>query len=177
MAHLVTCAVCGVKYDRDKIKTVRYNGRRYAHFACYETGELVEPETKQMSQEELDKKALCDYIIERHGLKATGPAINKQIKEYHDNAGYTYSGMLKALQYWYDVKHNYDPKFKGTIAIIGKVYDQAYDYYYHLYMAQLVNRGKQVQDYEGKTKEVTIPSPRPRHLVKRLFDLDYEEEE
>lgn len=175
MAHLVTCAKCGVRYDRDKIKTTKYNGRRYCHYTCFPEGEIVEAETATLSQEELDRKALCDYIVEKHGLKATGPAINKQIKEYHDNAGYTYSGMLKALQYWYDIKHNYDPKFKGTIAIIGKIYNQAYDYYLNLYKAQLVNQGKNVKDYEARVKEILMPSPRPQERKKRLFDMEDED--
>lgn len=171
----VKCPVCGKEFNKDKVKCVQYSARRYAHFACAPDKPAYVPVKGEQSQEELDRQALCDYIVERHGLKATGPAINKQIKQYHDEAGYTYSGMLKALQYWYDIKHNYDPRFKDTIAIIGKVYNQAYDYFFNLYKAQVINANKDVKDYEGRVKEVVVPSPRPKERRKRFFDMEDED--
>ena len=41
MAHIVKCAVCGNKFDRDKVQAVKVGARRYAHYSCCKEGELI----------------------------------------------------------------------------------------------------------------------------------------
>lgn len=56
--------------------------------------------------------------------------MNDYIREYQ----YTYSGMLKALVYFYEVKGNNKNKANGGIGIIPFIYKDAYNYYYNLWM-------------------------------------------
>ena len=41
MSHPVICSICGKKFDRDREQSVKTGARRYAHYKCEPTGELV----------------------------------------------------------------------------------------------------------------------------------------
>ena len=52
MSHMVTCQICKVRFDRDKIQAVRHNGRLYSHYTCEPDKELVplpEPKDKDLN--------------------------------------------------------------------------------------------------------------------------------
>ena len=53
---------------------------------------------------------------------------------------FTYSGMLKSLKWFYEIKHNDKDSSNGRIGIIPYIYKDAYDYYYNLYLAQQRNK-------------------------------------
>lgn len=94
------------------------------------------------------------------------------MKQYN----YTYSGMLKALVYFYEVKKNDVSKANDGIGIIPYIYNDAYNYYYTLWLAKEANKGKDISAYIPKEIEITIPPPQ-RDVVKRnLFQfLDKDE--
>ena len=62
------------------------------------------------------------------------PRIKQQIKKYVEEYGYTYSGIMKALIYYYEIKGNkFDlAKTNGGIGIVPFVYEKAYNYYYNI---------------------------------------------
>ena len=91
--------------------------------------------------------------------------MNDYIKEYQ----YTYSGMLKALVYFYEVKGNNKNKANGGIGIIPFIYKDAYNYYYNLWMIQQSNKDKNVFDYVPKLKEIKIPIPKKEPRKRSVF--------
>ena len=165
MAHPVTCYYCGVKFDRDKEPTVQVSARRYAHKEC------AEKHNEEKSEEEKDLESLEQYIMKLFDEPFVNARIKKQIKDYQKQYGYTYSGMLKALIWFFEVKGNSTEKANGGIGIIPYVYKDAYNYYYNLYLAQIVNQEKDVGQYQAKVREIVIQSPKAPPKKIRLFDL------
>ena len=90
------------------------------------------------------------------------PKVRKQINQYITEYNYTYSGMRKALVYFYEVKHNDPAKANGGIGIIPYCYNQARDYYYSLWLAQQQNVDKVIDEYKPEVVEVRIQPPQLR---------------
>jgi hypothetical protein len=168
MAHIVKCTVCGESFDRDKVQAVRSGARRYAHYTCLPEGELVPLPNAVVDQDLVD---LENYIKNLLGDDYNPARVKKQIKDYKNEYNYSYSGMLKALIWFYEVKGNSIEKANGGIGILPFVYQDAYNYYYSLYLAQLVNEEKDVNQYKTKVREIVIKSPSVAEKPIRLFDL------
>ncbi len=168
MAHMVKCTVCGESFDRDKIQAVKSGARRYAHYTCLPEGELVPLPNAVVDQDLVD---LENYIKNLLGDDYNPARVKKQIKDYKNEYNYSYSGMLKALVWFYEVKGNSIEKANGGIGILPFVYQDAYNYYYSLYLAQLVNEEKDVNQYKTKVREIVIKSPSVAEKPIRLFDL------
>lgn len=171
MAHLVKCSVCGKQFDRDTEQAVKSGARRYAHFDCMPTGELV-PLAEKCDP---DLAKLKDYIKNLYGDNANWALINKQIKKFSEENGYSYSGMLKSLIYFYEVKNNPKDKSNNGIGIIPYVYQDAYNYYYNLFMAQqMLNETAIITQ---QIKEIAIEPPKKKGTKKRMFSLGVDEDE
>lgn len=168
MAHMVKCTVCGESFDRDKVQAVKSGARRYAHYTCLPEGELVPLPNAVVDQDLVD---LENYIKNLLGDDYNPARVKKQIKDYKNEYNYSYSGMLKALVWFYEVKGNSIEKANGGIGILPFVYQDAYNYYYSLYLAQLVNEEKDVNQYKTKVREIVIKSPSVAGKPIRLFDL------
>ena len=140
---------------------------RYVHKKCNET----HPQD--------DKDELMLYIIKLYGIKDDYmlPRFMLQLTDFEKQYNFTYSGMLKALKYWYEVKKHPVNKNYG-LGIIPRIYKQAYDYYYALWLAQEQNKQKNLDDYIPKDIVVVIKSPQRQVEKRKLFTfLDEEEEE
>lgn len=172
MAHYVICSICKQRFDRDKVQAVKTGARRYAHHRCKPDGELV-PLLEQEIDEDLI--ALEDYIKKLLKEDFVNARVRKQIKDFQQQYGYSYSGMLKSLVYFYEVKGNSTEKANGGIGIVPFVYKDAYNYYYDLFLAKQQNKEKDVKTMTHKIKEITIKLPTV-NIPKKLFDLDDEEE-
>ena len=61
--------------------------------------------------------------------------IQLQIKQYINDYNFTYSGIRKALIYFYEIKGNSIDKANGGIGIVPYVYKNAYNYYLALWQA------------------------------------------
>ena len=170
MAHQVKCLYCGQIFDRDKVPFIQVSKRRYAHKEC----SISEDEKKL--QENKDREELYDYIMKLFNISFVDPKIQKQIKKYIEENNYTYSGIKKALVYFFEIKGNSVEKANGGIGIVPYVYTQAYNYYYSLWLAQQKNEDKIVQEYIPKVKEIVIPIPEKNPRKRKLFSfLDDEE--
>jgi hypothetical protein len=167
MGHVVKCAICGESFDRDKIQAVIHGSRRYSHYECEPDKELVPlPEKK----EDPELKALKDYINNLMGKKCNWAMIMKQIREFKEEKKYTYSGMLKSLIYFYEIKNGSINKSLGAIGIIPFVYNDAYNYYYNLYIAkQNINENNITK--ENSIKEITIDLPISKPKEKKKFNF------
>lgn len=95
--------------------------------------------------------------------------IKKQIKDYKAQYGYSYAGIQKTLYWFYEIKNNPIDKAKGGIGIVPYVYKEAYNYYYHIYMAQMAN--KEQISYTPQIKIVTIPPPTTHLKEKKYFNI------
>lgn len=165
--HIVTCVYCKEKFDRDKVSTTQISARRYAHKDCADKYKV------EKTQEEIDLEQLEKYIMNLFNEPYINVKIRKQLKDYRKEYKYTYSGMLKTLTYWYEVKGNSIEKANGGIGIIPYVYDSACQYYYSLYLIKLSNENKNIKNYKPKEKIIEISSPKiiPYKKIK-LFNLD-----
>lgn len=172
MAHIVTCIYCKKKFDRDKYPFVQVSNRRYAHTECSMSDE------QKKAKEELDKEALNNYIMKLFNTSYVDARIQKQIKQYVDEYNFTYSGIQKALTYFFEIKGNSLEKANGGIGIVPYVYKNAYNYYYALWQAQQKNEDKVVTDYVPNIKEIVIPRPQRKVKKRQLFTfLDKENDE
>ena len=185
MARYVKCTVCGEKFNIEKIQGVMISPRKFAHEKCYTggVGELVplieikekeKPQPKKESTVDPDLQILRTYIFEElYNKDCNFAMINKQIKQFHDEYGYTYTGMLKTLKWFYEIQKNSISKsVKRDIAILPYVYRDASQYYYSLYLAQQVNKDKNISQYKPKAKEIIIESPRTYTRPPRLFNME-----
>ena len=171
MAHIVTCIYCKQKFDRDKFPFIQVSQRRYAHQECSLS------EDQKQSKEEQDKIELENYIIKLFKVDYIDARIRKQIKQYKEEYNYTYSGIHKALVYFYEIKGNSIEKANGGIGIVPYVYQQAYNYYLALWQAKQKNQDKILHDYVPKVKEITISRPQRKVKKRELFTFLDEEVE
>ncbi len=152
-------------FDRDKVPFKQISERRYAHLTCALAAE------NEKSQAEKDKEDLEKYIMELLEEEYISPRVRKQMNSYVDEYNFTYSGMKKALVYFYEVKGNDKSKAKGGIGIIPYVYRDAYNYYYSLWLANQKNEHKVITDYKPVVREVRIPPPQLKPRKRRLFSF------
>ena len=163
--HKVKCKYCQEIFDRDKEPFVKVSERRYAHKLCFEQNQA------EKTQEEKDLEALEKYIMNLFSEQYIGPRIRKQIKEYKENYNYSYSGMLKTLIWWFEVKGNSVEKANGGIGIIPYIYQQACDYYYTLFLAKKANENKDLSYLNKNTKTIHIKPPSTNVKSHKLFQI------
>lgn len=172
MAHIVTCIYCKKKFDRDKFPFVQISQRRYAHKECSAAND------EKLKQEEADKIALENYIMKLLGEEYITPRVRKQMNTYIEQYQYTYSGMRKALIYFYEVKGNSVEKANGGIGIIPYVYKDAFNYYYSIWEANQKNEVKLIEEYVPEEQIIHISPPERKIKKRKLFSfLDKGEDE
>lgn len=180
--HLVKCLYCSKTFDTNKEEFVQIK-RRYAHKNCYEAaGSQPPPPAKRKpvatpkppKKEDPDLTALKDYINSLFGDDANWPMITKQIKTFKEENGYSYTGILKSLIYFYEVKGGSKEKANGAIGIVPFTYQAAYNYYLSIFIANQQNENK---TFSQIIKEYTICPPRKRGTKQKLFALGEEDEE
>ena len=97
MAHNVKCAICGKIFNRDVIQAVKHGARRYSHFECEPDGEKV----PLANTRDKDLENLLEYIDKLFKGKQNHAKVNQSIKKFHNELGYSYTGIQKALIYFY----------------------------------------------------------------------------
>ena len=95
---MVKCIYCGEQFDRNAEAFVAVTSRRYAHKACHDKVQ------GEKTQDEKDYEELCNYIKKKFNMQSISSKITRQITDYRKQYNFTYSGMLKALTWWFDVK-------------------------------------------------------------------------
>ena len=176
MAHKCKCPKCNIEFDRDKIQAVKIGARRYGHATCYpESKDFVPLEVKP--ENDPDYKALMEYIYKLFGDNTNYALVKKQIKKFKEENKYSYSGIMKALIYFYEIKHNNKDKANNAISIVPFIYQDAYNYYYNLFISQ--QNLQKTGEYKYEEKERIIKPPKSKGIIKKLFKLqevnEYEE--
>ena len=166
---MVKCLFCGEYFDRNS-EPYEKIGRRYVHKTCFDAQSNTEE-----AKLEKDKNEFYEYIKQVTHGDYNYVAISKQAENYIKQYGFTYSGMLKTLKWFYEINHGDKEGSKGRIGIIPYIYEDAKKYYYNLYLAQ--QRNKDINNYTLEVKEIVIASPRMFTEPPKLFDLGEEEEE
>ena len=131
------CPVCN---NEVKEEDAIYNTKtkRYYHELCY--------------QSLLDRKKLCDYICEVYGYKGPSPKMYQQMTSYYER-GISYSDMLLALKYFYEVEKGDPSKSQQGIGIIPYVLDRAKEYT----SLEEIEKNKLIEKFELKAKEKLPP--------------------
>ena len=101
--------------------------------------------------------------------------MKQQLKSFKEEYNYSYSGILKSLVYFYEVKGNSVDKANGGIGIVPFIYQDAFNYYYSLWQAQSINQTKHISALP-KVKEVIIKLPAVERPMKLFFSGDDEED-
>jgi hypothetical protein len=159
--RMLKCLYCGQYFDANSEPTVQVRTNRYAHKKCAD------------NQIEIDKERidLEDYIKQLFQSDKVPSKVQKQINSYVKDYNFTYTGMLKALVYHFEIQHGDISKSNGGIGIVPYVYDQAKQYYYTLWMAQQQNIHKDITEYIPKVEEYKIQQPTPKKLKRKLFSF------
>ena len=163
---MVKCLYCGEQFDRASEPCVKI-GRRYAHKKCSDS------QSEEDKKEQKDKSDFFEYVKTVYGSDYNYISIQKQAENYIKQYNFTYSGMLKSLKWFYEIKHADKESANGRIGIIPYIYEDAKKYYYELFLAQ--QRNKDVKGYCLQTKEIVIASPRIPKTPPKLFDLGDED--
>ena len=167
----VKCPYCDKYFHRELEEYVQVNKTRYAHKACYER------HTAEMTQEERDKEILEKFIKQLFQIDTISQKIKTQIKDYHENKKYTYSGIYKSLVWFYQIKKNPIEKANGGIGIVPYVYEDARAYYTAMWLAQQQNKAKPIEQWKPNVIEIHIPPPQSKPMKSNKFSfLDDEEE-
>ena len=129
-----------------------------AHATCDKQG------TEDLKElEEYIKKIFCETTV--------NAKIKKQINDFRKEYGYTYSGILKCLKWWFEIQGNTIDKAMGGIGIVPYIYKEVEKYYYSIYIAQEKNQNKELNN---QVIEVVV-SPPARDEKKRLFNIEVED--
>ena len=188
---LVKCLYCGRSFDRDKEPYVKPRSNRYAHVSCAQEKdlEIVNPlilkqcyyckkeiNIEKEEYKELPKKKFAHLTCwENNHEDFISPKVQKQITDYTSKNGFTYSGILKSLIYFYEIKGNSIEKANGGIGIVGYVYHDALRYYKALWEIQEANKNKKIEAYIPEVKEIVIKNPERKMKTKNLFSFLDEE--
>ena len=163
----VICKYCKQPMHRKKdTNCILIADGQYAHTECIEL---------EKHRELTDKEKLDEYIKQLFKTDYVSPMIQKQIKQYSVQYNFSYSGIQKALQYFYEIKGNSIEKAHGGIGIVPYIYQDAYNYHYQLWLAQQKNVDKDIELYVPKIKEIVISPPERKVKKRKLFSFLDEE--
>lgn len=167
----VKCPYCDKYFYRELEEYVQINKTRYAHKACYDR------HNAELTQEERDYNILVDFIKKLFAIDSLTEKLKHQIKDYHDNKAYTYSGIYKSLVWFYQIKKHPIDKANGGIGIVPYVYEDARNYYVAMWAAQQQNKAKPIEQWQPTVVEIHIPPPVRKPMHSKKFEFLEEEDE
>ena len=175
---IVHCRVCNGEIDRNTTEEgkdwiMRSKGWFY-HTDCYNSwvAEKDNLHASKGNEEWLDYT--WEFLTKEMLMEIDFIKFKKQWESYLKK-NMTAKGIYFSLKYYYDIQKAPRNKAKGGIGIVPYVYDEACQYYYALYLAQLVNQEKNIEEYKPTERIISIFSPRTYIKKRKLFNLDEEE--
>ena len=91
----VICAYCKKPLSKKDADCVMLDNGKYVHEAC---------KVLEDSREKTEKEKLEEFLKELFQIPYIDARLKAQIKKYIEEYNYTYSGIQKALIYYYDIK-------------------------------------------------------------------------
>ena len=171
--HNVKCLYCQKIFDAqpdgEGVIWFKPKSNRYAHIKCGEQADKI------ISKEEKEFDELYKYVKKEQGKNFNFVQFKKVVESWKKEYGYSYTGILKSLLYFYEVKGNSKEKLRaGSIGIVPFCYTQAYNYYYDIYMAsQRAGTG----NYKTSSRQIEIDAPVAKTAPPKLFNLDMEDDD
>ena len=164
----VSCKYCKKRFKKSETNYIQITNSQYAHVSCAEL---------EAKREKTDAEKLDDYIMKMFGYDYVPPRAKKQINDYVQEYNYTYSGMLKALIYFYEIKGGDVEQAHDSVGILPFIYNEAKQYYFNLWSAQQRNNLKDIKQFIPEVVEVHIQPPQRNIPKRKLFSFLDEEEE
>lgn len=158
----ITCKYCKKIFNKQEEEYVQLSNSIYAHVSCSEL---------EAKREKTDAEKLDDYIMTLFNYDYVPPRAKKQISQFIQEYNYTYSGILRTLVYFYEIKGGDREAAHDGIGIVPFVYQDAYNYYYSLWLANQRNEDKNISAYKPKTIEIKITSPEREPLKRKRFSF------
>jgi hypothetical protein len=160
---IIKCKYCGEPVDKKSDDCIKVTNR-YAHKHCYDQAPPEE-------HAEEDFYNYCSHLFGRsYDHVRTRRMAEKFLKE---NTNWTFQGMLKSLQWFYDIKKHSTDGANGSIGILPFIYEQAKQYYYEVYVAE---QSAKIIEETPESREVDIEIPHYEKNKKRIKLLDFEED-
>lgn len=160
--HIVKCLYCGKEFDANEEEYVKPRGNRYAHKECAEKEELRQGIIKQIHEK------MQRLLGQTYNSQKIDREIKKFVKE-----GKTEAGILRTLEFWYDIQGHTTEKANGGIAIVEWVYGDAMSYYSKMNKYKKMQESTDIKDYITETQTLVFkPKPIQKPKGVRLFNLD-----
>lgn len=168
--HVVTCRICGEKFDTEKVQGVLIGNRRYAHHKCAPNGTLVPMATPLQERTVSPERAKLDNLIKEHyGAKdsrGVPPWVWMQIAKYKKEFQLTDLQIYYALKYWVSVQKGKIQK--NNFKIIFYYIKEAEQFYTGV--EQVKNELSKMVIAQPPPKTITINAPQ-RNITKQLMDF------
>lgn len=161
----VKCVYCGEMINRDgsvEFVNTSANGYRYAHKTC-----AVKQEEKQVVHNQIHT-TIQRYLGSSYNKSKVENQIRSLLKE-----GKTEIGILRTIEYWYDVKGGDPSRAMGGIGIVKSVYGEALEYQKKLDDIKKANANIDLSKFIAPEAVHYKFKPRPVQRPKRvkIFDL------
>ena len=156
----IICKYCKKTINKKEEEYIQITNSTYAHLSCSEL---------EAKREKTDAEKLDDYIMKLFNYDYVPPRAKKQINQFIQEYNYTYSGILRTLVYFYEIKGGDLEKAHDAISIVPFVYQDAYNYYYSLWLANQRNENKDLMQYIPQQVEIKIIPPEREPIKRKLF--------
>lgn len=167
-SNQVKCTYCKEYINLETDEYVKPTLNLYAHKACQD---------KEDKRVKSDREILEQYIANLYGEDFCPPAIIRQLNKFETERGFTNSGMLKSLKYFYEIKENPVPDYY-SVGILPYIYDDARKYYETIYYSKIYNEKRKIDSYVPKEQKISITQPHREAVHRRnLFTFLDEEGE
>jgi hypothetical protein len=163
----VTCKYCKKTINKKEEKYIQITNSTYAHLACSEL---------EAKREKTDAEKLDEYIMQLFNYDYVPPRAKKQINQFVQEYNYTYSGIHRSLIYFYEIKGGDRDAAHDGIGIVPFIYQDAYNYYYSLWLAKQRNEDKDLSQYIPRQVEIKITPPEREPIKRKLFAFLDEDE-
>lgn len=159
---VVICKYCGKSFPRDgTVDFVRVKNR-YAHKTCAEDKDNEAALYNQVFT------VANKYLRDTYRQKSVERSLDRMLKE-----GKTALGIIKSLDYWYEIKKNDYTKANGGINIVDYIYDEAQSYYERIEKIHEANKDVNEAYISNLKTSTYYVRPKPIQKPKRvkLFNL------
>lgn len=174
----VKCYYCGEKIDREtEFNFTKMTNGRYAHDECKNKRKKIYNKTQETSSTVNKRDMIHNKVKALCGDAYVKTRVENQIRD-NLSQGRTIDGILKSLDYWYDVQKHDPAEAHGGIGIVEYIYSEAQRYYARKEelkknfdaipqetIQKIIDNSHAVSPPCTKKERVT----RPRHVV--YFDL------
>lgn len=162
------CSFCKKMLNANFSISMYYKGFYY-HDECFEA--FDDSTLKGAEEMFMRKKELVAYIRLLFKTNEISPKINAQIKRLIDS-NYTYEGITKTLEYFYEIKKNSLEKSNNGIGIVPHVYAEARQWFLENYnRKQTIEKNSHKMIETGATV-ILVSVPEDDSVKRKMIDIE-----